>query len=133
VWRIVIKQGWRALLSLVEAICSHLKGIGRLKMNINNVMKSVVFSVVLLSLSGLAMADGGFPARISAQIAEINKALSKSEIDSAEGKVLTQEMQGISRLFTKYYADKKLTAKEVSALDAKLKDAEVNLFRKKYD
>jgi hypothetical protein len=47
--------------------------------------------------------------------------------------VLTQEMQGISRLFTKYYADKKLTAKEVSALDAKLKDAEVNLFRKKYD
>ena len=121
------------MLSFVEAICSHLKGIGRLKMNINNVMKSVAFSVVLLSVSGLAMADGGFPARISAQIAEINKALSKSEIDSAEGNVLTQEMQGISRLFTKYYADKKLTAKEVSALDAKLKDAEVNLFRKKYD
>lgn len=121
------------MLSLVEAIRVCLKGIGRLKMNINNLMKSVVFSMLLLSLSGLAMADGGFPARIAAQKTEISKALTNKEIDGAEEKILKQEMQSISKLFAKYYADKKLTAAEAGALDAKLKNAEVNLFRKKYD
>ena len=102
-------------------------------MNINNLMKSVVLSVVLFSLSGLAMANGGFPARISSQLSEIASALSSEQINESEERVLKQEVDVIKRLFEKYYTDKKLTAEEVSSLDAKLKQAEVNLFRKKYD
>lgn len=102
-------------------------------MNINNLMKSAVLSVVLFSLSGLAVANGGFPARISAQLSEIASARSSKQINDDEEKVLKQEVDVIKKLFTQYYTDKKLTAEEVSSLDAKLKQAEVNLFRKKYD
>ena len=104
-------------------------------MNIIKCIKSMVAVVVLLSISGAVLAAGNenFPNRIVKQTKAVEKAMADKEINFGESQSLKKEIVAIKKLYRLYWKDKRISPKEAKALNSKLNDSDVNLFRKKYD
>lgn len=103
-------------------------------MNIFTCIKSMVAVALLMSASSAVFAGSGtFPSRIAKQTNAVEVARVAKEINSAESASLKKEIQAISALYKLYWKDKVISKKEAKALNAKINNSDVNLFRKKYD
>jgi len=103
-------------------------------MNIIKHLKSTVIIAILLSFSqGVLAAETAYESRIEKQTKAVEAAKKAKEINAGELKSLKKEIEAIKVLYARYWSDKKISAREAKTLDSKLKDSDVNLFRKKYN
>ena len=104
-------------------------------MNIITSIKPVVAFAVVMAFSGTALAAGkdSFPSRIDKQSKAVEAARAAKEINLAESQSLKKEIDAIRALYKLYWKDKSISRKEAKALNSKLNNSDVNLFRKKYD
>ncbi|PWQ99768.1 hypothetical protein [Leucothrix pacifica] len=89
--------------------------------------------VMLLAFSGAAYANTAIKGRITALKTSINEAYGDSQINKNERDSLLIEWNKLNKLYTTYVKDKKLSQSETATLDSKIKNFDLNLFRKKYD
>ena len=95
----------------------------------------MVAVALLMSASSAVFAGSSntFPSRIAKQTNAVEVARIAKEINSAESESLKKEIRAISTLYKLYWKDKVISKVEAKALNSKINNSDVNLFRKKYD
>lgn len=102
-------------------------------MNLNKFLKTWVVSVMLLTVSGVAVADSSVLVRINKLKASVVEAHADKLISGTERDSMLVEWKKLNKLYTSYNKDKKLSSVERKTLDSRIKKFDLNLFRKKYD
>ena len=102
-------------------------------MNINKLFGSTLLAMLLAFTSVAFAADKPVNERIADLNTSVIDAFGDSQITKVERDSLLIEWKKLSKLYTKYFKDKKLSKAEEKTLDSKMKKFDLNLFRKKYD